>query len=286
MCIRDSFYFSALTDDGGFEPFVSDGTPEGTMMLRDILPGRNSSSPRNFFAHDGNVFFMAGDTLDPETSRPLHNLWVTDGTQIGTRKVAPIAVNSNHALVEYNNEIYFTGQSETLGWELHKTDGTELGTEVAADIAPGDAGSFAIAKQVFDGNLLFLATEPTSGWEIWVYDGVSTAMLDTHTGGGDVTDDPTRFKFFEYGNDVIYNGSNPFFGNELYIIRGTEQPEQPEEPERLEGDADENGEVGFLDFLRLANNFGKEDAAWGDGDFDGSGSVNFLDFLILSLIHI
>ena len=272
----DHFYFSAITDDEGFEPFMSDGTPEGTMMLRDILTGPNSSSPRNFFAHNDKVYFTAGDTLDPETRRPIHNLWVTDGTQIGTRKVAPIEVNSNHALVEYQNEVYFTGRSETLGWELHKTDGTALGTEVAADIVTGEGDSFAIAKQVFDGSLLFLATEPNSGWEIWAYDGVSTAMLDTHTGGGDVTDDPTRFKFFEYGNNLIYNGSNPFFGVELFIIRGTEQPE------RLEGDADENGEVGFLDFLRLANNFGKENAEWGDGDFDGSGTVNFLDFLILA----
>ena len=53
-------------------------------------------------------------------------------------------------------------------------------------------------------------------------------------------------------------------------------------PEPLQGDADGNGKVDFLDFLALANNFGKQDAAQADGDFDGNGEVNFLDFLTLA----
>jgi hypothetical protein len=37
-----------------------------------------------------------------------------------------------------------------------------------------------------------------------------------------------------------------------------------------------------LDFLALANNFGKEGADWAEGDFDSNGAVNFLDFLTLA----
>ena len=52
---------------------------------------------------------------------------------------------------------------------------------------------------------------------------------------------------------------------------------------RILGDADDDGEVAFADFLLLANNFGKEvDAVWAEGDFDGDGKVAFADFLILS----
>ena len=50
----------------------------------------------------------------------------------------------------------------------------------------------------------------------------------------------------------------------------------------LRGDADGDGEVAFLDFLVLANNFGNADAAFADGDFDCDGSVGFLDFLVLA----
>ena len=47
------------------------------------------------------------------------------------------------------------------------------------------------------------------------------------------------------------------------------------------GDTDANGEVNFLDFLALAENFG-QDGGWGQGDFDGDGQVAFLDFLALA----
>lgn len=48
------------------------------------------------------------------------------------------------------------------------------------------------------------------------------------------------------------------------------------------GDADLNGEVSFLDFLKLASNFGDTDATWSQGDFDCSGDVSFFDFILLA----
>ncbi len=51
---------------------------------------------------------------------------------------------------------------------------------------------------------------------------------------------------------------------------------------RLAGDANDNGEVDFGDFLKLAANFGSTEAAWEDGDFDGNGRIEFADFLILA----
>ena len=47
------------------------------------------------------------------------------------------------------------------------------------------------------------------------------------------------------------------------------------------GDSDMNGEVGFLDFLNLANNFGGL-GGWGDGNFETNEGVTFLDFLLLA----
>ena len=48
------------------------------------------------------------------------------------------------------------------------------------------------------------------------------------------------------------------------------------------GDSNLDGRVDFIDFLALANNFGKQDALWDDGDFDGDGMVGFDDFLLLA----
>ena len=50
----------------------------------------------------------------------------------------------------------------------------------------------------------------------------------------------------------------------------------------LLGDANLNGNVEFLDFLALANGFGKTNTSWSEGDFNGSGDTEFLDFLTLA----
>ena len=56
---------------------------------------------------------------------------------------------------------------------------------------------------------------------------------------------------------------------------------EPELP--LPGDADGDGEVGFMDFLAMSENFGKAtDAVLADGDFTGDGAIDFADYLVLS----
>ena len=50
----------------------------------------------------------------------------------------------------------------------------------------------------------------------------------------------------------------------------------------LPGDLDQDGVVGFADFLQLSANFGAMDALPEMGDIDGDTSVGFSDFLILS----
>jgi len=73
-------------DDGmnGFELWVTDGTPDGTVLLLDINPGSESSWPQNFAVVGDRLFFDADDgTHDRE-------LWVTDGTPEGTVLVKDI----------------------------------------------------------------------------------------------------------------------------------------------------------------------------------------------------
>lgn len=50
----------------------------------------------------------------------------------------------------------------------------------------------------------------------------------------------------------------------------------------LPGDLNFDNHVDFVDFLLLAANFGKANAAWSDGDFDSDGTVSFQDFVILA----
>lgn len=56
----------------GFEPWVSDGTLEGTHPLGDLVPGLESSTPRRFTLVNSRVFFTATTPLTGE------ELWVID----------------------------------------------------------------------------------------------------------------------------------------------------------------------------------------------------------------
>lgn len=271
----DWMYFAGLDGDVGWEMFRSDGTEAGTTLTRNIMPGDLDAHPRNFYAHDGKVYFAAGDERDPETLRNIYSLWVTDGTAFGTRKVSPEQINPLNPFVEHGGDIYYSARSGELGWELFRTNGI-LPSEVVHDVNPGTADSFAIPKKSFDGQMLFIAEDPTNGWEIWSDDGESVELVEVHLGGGDFTPEPTAFQFLEYGNDLIFLGSNPFDGLELHRIRSTSQPV------RLAGDANEDEVVDFSDFLALSGNFGRENADWAMGDFNGDTVVDFSDFLILS----
>jgi hypothetical protein len=47
------------------------------------------------------------------------------------------------------------------------------------------------------------------------------------------------------------------------------------------GDANEDGKVGFWDYLVLEYNYGKTGRTWTDADFNGDGKVSFADYLLL-----
>ncbi|MCY1020884.1 ELWxxDGT repeat protein [Pyxidicoccus sp. MSG2] len=80
--IGRTLYFAA--DDGvyGRELWKTDGTAEGTVLVKDINPG-----PENAFPGDPNTPFVVGSGLVFNAIEPVHGdeLWWTDGTTAGTR---------------------------------------------------------------------------------------------------------------------------------------------------------------------------------------------------------
>lgn len=71
-------YFTATDAAHGLELWKTDGTDEGTVLVRDINPGTAPSEIMTLVYMDGNLFFMANDGtsgLEP---------WISDGTADGT----------------------------------------------------------------------------------------------------------------------------------------------------------------------------------------------------------
>jgi ELWxxDGT repeat protein len=144
-------FFSAWFPPSGTEPWVTDGTPQGTRMLADLNPGREGSSPAYFTVFAGRIWFAAG----------LH-LWKSDGTAKGTAAVGPELQNPRPWMT-YGGRLWFTGKNGAGHTELWATDGTAARTERIAE--PGTVESLT----VHGGRLWFLS----DGRELWSTDGTT-----------------------------------------------------------------------------------------------------------------
>jgi ELWxxDGT repeat protein len=111
-------YFAA--DDGvdGRELWVSDGTAEGTHMVRDLASGPASSWPEQFVIAGGRLYFSADDAMHGR------ELWSTDGTEGGTRLVADLEPGPRGAdpqfLLPFGSSLLFAASTDDTGVQLWK----------------------------------------------------------------------------------------------------------------------------------------------------------------------
>jgi len=166
--------FLAASDvNNGTELWVSDGSPGGTRLLRDINPGQASTSLGDVVDVNGTLFFTASPNIGffelwksngteagttivkaasaggPSNPTSLTNvagtlyfvagdaLWRSNGTAAGTNLIAPVQATR---LTAVGNRLFFIGQDEVHGRELWVSDGTSAGTRMVKDINPtGDS---------------------------------------------------------------------------------------------------------------------------------------------------
>src|SRR5687768_9141240 len=116
-------------------------------------------------------------------------LWRSDGTAGGTWVVKDIAPGAEPSAVGMlqdsivaadDGTLYFSADDGQGGHELWKSDGTDAGTVLVADIRPGPAGSYP-AHLVADGSggVYFHADDGATGIELWHSDGTAegTALV-------------------------------------------------------------------------------------------------------------
>jgi ELWxxDGT repeat protein len=117
-------YFSADDGQHGRELWRSDGTPEGTQLVKDLRPGSASTEFVSLAAVRNTLYFSDNSP----------KLWKSDGTANGTVVVAnefPC-----YGLTEYNNTLYFIygGLTPMDGRGIGKSDGTAGGTTVVKQL--------------------------------------------------------------------------------------------------------------------------------------------------------
>lgn len=179
---NNKMYFSASNGSNGFELWQSDGTANGTILLKDLNTG-GSSSPSYLTVFNNELYFTASSTSNG------NELFKSDGTSIGTQVVKDIQAGTSSSfpnnLTVVGGNLFFTARSSNNGNELWKTDGTFSGTVEVKDIRPGSA-STSINRLIENNNeLYFTANDAVNGSELWKSDGTNTGtqmVKDIYTG--------------------------------------------------------------------------------------------------------
>jgi ELWxxDGT repeat protein len=177
-------YFVAADRLRGYELWTTDGTRQGTEVVRDASPG----PPGSWNVFGGTGLLAASDdrlwvTLDDGVSG--HELWTSDGTAAGTRLVrdlcpGPCGTEFYDRPFAGGDTVFFAARDEALGLELWASDGTRDGTRLVKDLCPGPCDSVPAALARLGDVVLFEATDEEHGRELWRSDGsaVGTALIE------------------------------------------------------------------------------------------------------------
>lgn len=170
-----------VADDGvnGRCLWKTDGTTQGTVLVKDLIPGATTDPVIQSMTNvNGTLFFVQANTSS--TVR----LWKSDGTESGTVIVRSFAVNNTAQapalLTNVNGTLFFRGFNAgtgSAGLELWKSDGTEAGTVVVRDLTPGTTGTSFDNLVAVNNTLFFTATVGTLGRELWKSDGTDAGTV-------------------------------------------------------------------------------------------------------------
>ncbi len=174
--IGNTLFFGANNGFNGTELYKTDGTTNGTIIVKDINTSSGTGSSCQFFVNlNGTLVFVADNGTNG------FEIWKSDGTNLGTAIVADINSGSNDAnptgLTVVGNFVYFTATNGVDGIELWRTDGTSLGTTMVKDLWAGSGnGSPAYLTNV-NGTLFFQANDGFNGVELWKSDGTAAGTV-------------------------------------------------------------------------------------------------------------
>jgi ELWxxDGT repeat protein len=161
---RGSLYFTARLPDSTVTRILyrvpaSGGEP---IPLAEFDTSFNPFALPEFTPAGDRLFFVAPSGIGTE-------LWTTDGTPAGTRRVSSIGSrpSSLKDLVAAGNRVFFSADDGEHGRELWESDGTEEGTRMVFDLNPGGFSSNPANLTVSGGYLFFSADDGETGVEPW-----------------------------------------------------------------------------------------------------------------------
>jgi ELWxxDGT repeat protein len=195
----------------GDEMWVSDGTVEGTQVLKDINPGPASARPAWLTRMGSQMFFVAND------GKHGRELWRSDGTAAGTTRLSDQPMPQLRDVTRCRDRLYFITLNEASA-ALWSTDGTAGHVERVADL-PGHAGSWRDRTKgltCMPGGLLFTANDGVHGREPWTWaEGSDTALLHDLLPGAE-SSHPAHLT--RAGDKTYLRATDGVHGHELWVV--------------------------------------------------------------------
>ncbi|MGL4630087.1 MAG: ELWxxDGT repeat protein [Leadbetterella sp.] len=170
-------YFRHNDNIHGIELWRTDGTAQGTYMVKDLNPGLGDGvrGDLNQVAFNGLLYFSGYSPIYGE------ELWKTDGTEIGTVLVKDINPGTSNSFISKftvsGNTFFFTAFTPSFGAELWKSNGTTSGTSIVNDITPGSTSSSIteiIACSDLQYDYVFFTVNSPSYQGLWYTVGLGT----------------------------------------------------------------------------------------------------------------
>jgi ELWxxDGT repeat protein len=234
--------FSARSDDGatlGRELWITDGTPAGTTLLKNIHPS-GSSSP-GFTANGTPDVAVVGDHLYFAATDALHGreLWRTDGTPEGTAMVAELVPGPGSSsptnLTAVNGNLYFTatlppGVGGTSGVYWKDPTGaiseispqTQFGSGVGFPGSAGNVGGVFYLGAWFNNSAVLFKHDPataTPATNLTLVKGLAQAT-NWHFSAGPILD---------VGGKALLLAQGPTGSNTIHLWRSDGTPQGTEE---------------------------------------------------------
>nr|WP_271711531.1 T9SS type A sorting domain-containing protein [Marinigracilibium pacificum] len=224
-------YFTANTEQFGNELWVSDGSSDGTRIVKDIYNGEISSNPSMFSVLGENLIYAANDGLNGR------EIWMTNLTDYKTELTIDIEKGSASSepgkFKIINGQLYFIANNGIDGKEPWVTNGEISSTYMLADLNSGENGSDPGNYVSFNQEVVFTAYTDDLGYELWSLTNgeitqlteITTVSMQDEISSLNVIDDKILFAITtpEYGRELwVYNGLNESYSILVDINPGIE----------------------------------------------------------------